>query len=179
MAAFHILSYIDDPEIRNVDSLNACLAWTLAYTTFDPIVNDLASSGSLRIIQSDSLKQMLSFWTSEIVQVTEGEEVWKKYRNETYVPFVIKHYQLRSMRNQAMNADFIQKFLINQTETNHLHKLGETKHAADFSLLLDHPDHEDHLVRLITNSRVTQQQSYILRERIVGILELIELELNQ
>lgn len=176
-AALHLMSYIDESDRRNLDSINLHLAWTFPYTTFDPIVNDLASSGNLRIIQSDSLKQMLSFWTSEIVQVTESESIWKKYRNEIYVPFVIKHYQVRSMRSLAMKNNLMQIFLIDEREINDLAELGATRHIANFNHLLDQPDYEDHLVQLITNNRVTQQQSYILRQRIVGILALIEHEL--
>ena len=179
-AAMSMLGYIDRPEDRRLDSINYHLAWTIPYATFDPIINDLASSGSLRIIESDSLKQLLSFWTSEIVQVTESEDVWTNLRNNQYVPFVIKHYQLRTMRNSAMKTNLMQSFLINQEDRNAKYKItefGETRHDADYNRLLDHPDYEDHLVRLITNNRTTQQQSYILRQRIEEILSLIEHEL--
>lgn len=181
-AAVLLLGYIDDPESRNIDSANLYIAWTIPYTTFDPIVNDLASSGSLRIIQSDSLKQMLSIWTSQIVQVSESEDIWTKFRNELHVPFLIKHYQLRTMRNNVMKTNLMRSFLIDQLDmsnTYRISKIGDSKHKSDLEHLLNQPDFEDHLVRLITNNRVTQQQSLILRLRMKEILELIKYELKE
>jgi len=71
-SAIQLLANIDNPSIRNIDSIEMHLAKTIPYTTFDPILNDLATSGNLRLIKNDSLRALLSVWTSEIVQVTEG-----------------------------------------------------------------------------------------------------------
>lgn len=176
-----LLEFIDQPSERNKDSVNARIAWTIPYTTFDPIVNDLASSGSLRIIRSDTLKQLLSFWTSEIIQVTEGETNWTKYRNEVYVPFLIKHYQLRTMRDQAMQTNLLRSFLIDQEDrrdTYRIREIGKTNHPDNVNKLLDHPDYEDHLVRLIISNRNTQHQAYILRDRMLEILGQLDQELQ-
>ena len=180
-AAVELLEYIDAPETRNVDSVNSSIAWTTPYTTFDPIINDIVASGNFRILGNNRLKQLLSFWTSEIIQVTEGEQTWRMYRDDKYIPFLVKHYQLRTMRSEAMKNNILQNFLINQEQrstTYELTSLGATKHAADINALLDTPDYEDHLVRLIVTNRNTQHQAYILRERIVEILDLLEAEIN-
>ena len=180
-AAVELINYIDKPEIRHVDSINQHIAWTTAYTTFDPIVNDIVASGNSRILKNNRLKQLLSFWTSEIIQVSEGEQTWLRYRDNIYLPFLIEHYQLRTMRSDAMRNNILQNFLINKEQSNKAYAitdLGYTKHNADFNVLLDAPDYEDHLVRLIVNNRNTQHQAYILRERIVEIIELLESEIN-
>jgi uncharacterized membrane protein YvbJ len=49
-SAIQLLANIDNPYIRNVDSIEMHLAKTVPYTTFDPIINDLATSGNLRLI---------------------------------------------------------------------------------------------------------------------------------
>jgi len=178
-AAIKLLNYIDEPDKRNVDSIDTQIAKTVPYTTFDPIINDLATSGSLRLIRNDSLKQLLSFWTSEIIQVTEGEQTWAKYRNEIYIPFIIKNYQVRTMRNKAMKTGILFTFLINQeNRASEIKEIGSSKYNIDFNLLLDNPDYEDHLVRCIVTNRNTQQQSFILRDRIVEILKLLDEEIN-
>ena len=53
-SAIQLLSNIDDTAIRNVDSIEMHIAKTIPYTTFDPIINDLATSGNLRLIRNDS-----------------------------------------------------------------------------------------------------------------------------
>jgi hypothetical protein len=178
-SAIQLLANIDNPSIRNIDSIEMHLAKTIPYTTFDPILNDLATSGNLRLIKNDSLRALLSVWTSEIVQVTEGEQTWAKYRNEIYIPFLIKNYQVRSLRNKAMKTNLLYTFLINQeNKESEIKDIGNSKHFSDFNTLLDNPDYEDHLVRCITTNRNTQQQAFILRDRIVEILDILNKEIK-
>ncbi len=178
-SAIQLLATIDNPSTRNIDSIEMHLAKTIPYTTFDPILNDLATSGNLRLIKNDSLKALLSVWTSEIVQVTEGEQTWAKYRNEVYIPFLIKNYQVRTLRNKAMKTNLLYTFLINQeNRESEIKEIGNSKHFSDINILLDNPDYEDHLVRCITTNRNTQQQAFILRDRIIGILDILNDEIN-
>ncbi len=86
-SVLRLFHYIDHPVFRNKDSIEYHIGRTFPFSTFDPIVNDLASSGSLRLIRSDSLKLLLSLWTSNIKDVQENDQAWKAYRNENYVPF--------------------------------------------------------------------------------------------
>lgn len=181
-SASQLLSFIDYPDSRVKDSIDRNIATTIGYTTFDPVISDLSSSGSLRLLKNDSLKQLLSFWTSEIVQVKEVENGWRKYRNEIYVPFLIKHYQLRTARNILIKTDYLKRFQIDKNIDSYLFKvggLGNTKHKEDFNYLLDHPDFEDHLVRCFVTNNIGDVQSAILRKRIVQIIDIIEMEMKK
>ena len=176
-----LLSYIDNPETRIKDSINKHVALSIGYATFDPIVSDLSSSGGLKLIQNNNLKQLLSFWTSEIVQVTESEQTWYKYRTEIYLPFLIVHYQLRTARHNLINTNYLKKYQTNKDMDSYLFKLGgigTTKYPEDFNHLLNQPDYEDHLTRCIVTNNISDVQSTILRSRIVEILELLETEIT-
>ena len=177
-SAYQLFKYIDVPDLRQKDSIDYHLARTIPYTTFDPIVNDLASSGDLRLITSDSLKQKLSFWTSEIADVREEELSWKSYRDNKYVPFLIEHYQLRTLRNSANKTNVLGKYLIEDHFATSRPEIGITKHTEDYNLLLDQPDYEDHLERCLTKNSHSLNQSMILRNRIVEILEILNSELK-
>jgi hypothetical protein len=86
------------------------------------------------------------------------------------------------MRNESMKTNLLRSFLINQEDRSGAYKIkgiGATNHVDDYNYLLDQPDYEDHLVRLIVSNRNTQHQAYILRDRMVSILELINSELNR
>ena len=50
-ASLKLLNYIDHPEQRNVDSVLTYLGYTMLGPTFDPIVNDISSSGRLTLLQ--------------------------------------------------------------------------------------------------------------------------------
>lgn len=177
-SAVQLLYYIDFPKDRNKDSIDKHITETLTYTTFDPIINDLVRSGNLRIIKNDSIKQLLSLWTSEIVQVSEEELNWQRYRDELYRPFLIKHYQLRTMLTEAWKRNYFKRFLIDKKQQSII-ETGNSKHSEDFHKLLNHPDFEDHIMTCIQINRVTNLQSEILRKRIGEILKLLKNEIEQ
>jgi len=68
-----LLSYVDDPIDLDPDSVSKHIGQVKASPTFDPIVNDLISSGRIQLLQNEALKDRLSRWTSDVVQVTEEE----------------------------------------------------------------------------------------------------------
>jgi hypothetical protein len=178
-----LFKYIDNPDQRNKDSIDFYIARTIPYTTFDPVINDLASSGSLRLIKNNFLKQMLSSWTSEITEVQEDELSWKYYRNEIYIPFLVEYYQLRTVRTKATRSNVFAKYFIKEeTEISNNKSdigIGLTKHREDFNALLNHPDYEDHLERCFTTNKFANIQSQSLRKRIVEIIELIGSEIEK
>ncbi len=180
-SVLRLFQYIDQPGLRNKDSLEYHIGRTFPFSTFDPIVNDLASSGSLRLIRSDSLKLLLSLWTSDIKDVKEDDLSWKEYRNEYYVPFLVAHYQLRTIRQKAIESGVLEKYLINvkdQEVAPTEEAIGVSQYKADFNDLFDQPDFEDHLERAITTNRFALSQSLILRARIQEILDILEKQLQ-
>lgn len=179
-SAIQLFKYIDEPSLRNKDSINYHLGRTIPYSTFDPIVNDLASSGNLRLIRNDILKQHLSFWTTEIVQVQEDDASWKTYRNELYIPFLISHYQLRTIRTKATRSNVLGKYLIedDSNKSGPTENIGLTSYPEDFNALLDQPDFEDHLERCFTTNQFANSQSLILRKRIVEIIDILNHEIK-
>ena len=180
LSASKLLGYIDAPETRLKDSINRYLALSVSYTTFDPIVSDLANSGGLKLLKNNNLKQLLSYWTSEIPQLTESEQTWYKYRNEVYVPFLIEHYQLRTARHELIKTDYLKKYQSDKEVDSYLYKIGgigPSKYLEDYNRLLDEPDFEDHLTRSMVTNNICDVQSIILRNRIVEILELISTEI--
>ena len=176
-----LFKYIDHPDLRNKDSINYHIAKTMPYATFDPIINDLAGSGELRLIKNVELKQAFTRWTSEISDVIEDEVIWKNYRNDLYFPFIIEHYQLRTIRNNAYKSNILGKYSLNigvNIDSYAKDVIGDSKHKEDFNVLLNHPDFEDHLSRCYSVNSWGNVQSQILRKRIVEIIELIESEIK-
>ena len=175
-----LFKYIDNPNLRHKDSIEYHIAKTMPYATFDPIINDLSSSGELSLIKNTNLKHALSRWSSEINDVIEDEVVWKKYRNEQYFPFLIQHYQLRTIRNKAYKSNILGLYSLKIGENNDAYSkdnIGTSHHKEDFNTLLNHPDLEDHLTRCYSINSWANVQSDILRKRIVEIIQLIENEI--
>lgn len=172
---------IDHPEVRNKDSVDLYIAKTLPYVTYDPIENDLSGSGELMLIKNIELKQRLTRWSSNIKDVMEDEDVWKYYRNELYMPFLIKHYQFRTLRNKALKSNILENYSISMGQDSTLYAyddIGDSLHNEDYNALLDQPDLEDHLSRCYSINKWCNIQSDILRNRILEIMDLIAKEIK-
>lgn len=181
-ASKQLFRYIDHPSQRIKDSIDFYIAKTLPYATFDPIIIDLASSGELSLIKNIELKQALTRWTSEINDVIEDEIIWKNYRNDIYFPFLVAHYQLRTIRNKAYQSNILGQYSIEidkNIESYSKDNIGKSKHKEDFNGLLNNPDLEDHLTRCYSINSWANIQSGILRKRIVEIIMLIEQEIKK
>ncbi len=176
-ASLKLLDYVDHPEKRNTDSILKYIGPTLLAPTFDPIVNDISSSGRIQFIRNSSLKEKLSRWTSEIIQVTEEEVAWRDYRTR-HTSTLLDHYSYRTVINQYWKYNLLESFHLDKdTKTKFVVK--NSKKNIDISNLLDNSNFEDHVALCASFSKITNSQSMSLRKRIVEILELIEAELKK
>ena len=176
-----LFRYIDNPLIASKDSVDIYIGKTMPYATFDPIIVDLASSGELKLITSNDLKQAVTRWTSDIKDVIEDEIIWRDYRNDMYAPFLIQNYQLRTIRNQAYKLNILGNYTMDRENTiaeDAKNNIGNSHFEADYVALLKNPDFEDHLTRCYAVNYWTNVQSHILRKRILEIIELIKQELE-
>lgn len=176
-ASLQLLAYKDNPSLRNNDSIIKQITHTISAPTFDPIVNDLISSGKLKLLQNERLKQLLSLWTSEIIQVTEDEVTWRKLATEFYSPFLKEHDFYRTILANFWKTNQVNRFLIDKDQKTSL-QLTKSKSTEDISKLLDEISFENHLADCITWNKLINLQSETLRNRIVEILTLLQKELK-
>lgn len=176
-ASLKLFDYIDHPDKRNRDSILKYIGQTILAPTFDPIVNDLASSGRIQFLQNPELKEKLSRWTSEIIQVTEEEVEWRDRRGD-YTAELIEHSSYRNILSSYWRNGVIESILLDR-DANTDFLLQDSKKSNDLSALLDHSNFEDYIATCATFSKLTNSQSLILRNRIDEILILIEQELKK
>ena len=177
-ASYKLLDYIDHPNERNIDSTLKYLGFTILTPTFDPIVNDIISSGRIQLLQNPRLKEKLSRWTSDVVQVTEEEIVWLTYRTDNYRPFLEENVSIRTLTYHNWKNGLLQSFQLDNTRNTEF-KLTESQRDSDLSVLLDNPKFEDKMAVCLELNMLTNSQSLSLKQRIQDVLELIEQELNR
>ena len=168
-----ILTFIEDDSHVNIDTLAALLG-TLGLTpTFDPISNDIVSSGKLRLIQNEALRKSLSSWISDVVQLKEEEDYWVKSRDELWLPFLLK---IRIARNAI--GDYIRKetptIFLPSNMGNTKIDIGKSANPPTVQEILSNPELEGILTVVITYNHIGNLQSKVLREKILEILELID-----
>ena len=150
-----LLGYCDQPSGASADTLIALIGTLGSVPTFDPIANDIIESGHLRLIQDRELRQLLSSWTTEVVQLQEEERHWVEARNNLLIPFLIK--------NGIMRDAISDYFLKNATQP-----------TDSVTGILINPEFPGVLSIIIAFNHVANRQSGILRVRISRILELID-----
>ena len=56
--------------------------------TFDPIEIDVMKSGNIKLIRNDTLKPLLSHWTSDIMAYKESELIQHEHYISEIIPFM-------------------------------------------------------------------------------------------
>ncbi len=81
-----LLSYYNEPKNADIDSIVIYLG-SIIPTTFDPIQNNLVSSGSIEILKSEELKQLLINWSTDVIQLQEVEQMYFRYFETIFIPY--------------------------------------------------------------------------------------------
>lgn len=176
-ASSKLFEYIDNPILSQNDSINK-YAGTLALApTFDPISNDLISSGRVQLISNHRLKELLTLWTTKIVQLTEEEVNFYEYRNEIYRSYMQKHFIARNIHDRLWKSSAISTFLLDKSKDVNAQSTP-SKHEKDLAAILDDLEFENLASQGRVLAIICNLQSYALRERMEEILELIETEIE-
>ncbi len=176
-AALKLLHAIDHPETRNVDSITKHIGQTAVNPTFDPIINDINSSGRIQLLQNVDLKERLARWTSEVIQVTEEEQAWIFIRNNEYMPILSQKGFMRNVLNRYWKDNVLASFHLDEGTKTEI-DLGNSKKENVISAILDDPLFESSVAQCTTYTKLTNSQAESLRQRIVEILELIEQDIH-
>ena len=82
-----LLENFDNPENATRDSILVYLG-TIQPPTFDPIQNDLVSSGNIEILKNEELKQLLVNWSTDVIQLQEVEQVFFRFCEQRIYPYL-------------------------------------------------------------------------------------------
>ena len=176
-SAGKLLEYQDDPAKRKSKHVYAHLNQIISTPTFDPIVNDIISTDRIKLLQSVELKKLLTSWTRDITYVTELEKEYRRYRNDLIRPTLTKYTSTRTRFNQYFKDGMMDDFFLGDDLAVSF-QLGESIRKQDLNVLFEQSDLEDHAAAAALWNKMTNEQSYILRKRILKILELIENDLR-
>ena len=178
ISAFQLLKAFDEPVGVDRDSVIKDLAKVNHDPTFDPIQNDLTSSGNLSLISNNQLKRLLSNWSSDVVGVQEIEVNWTKSvygQNQ----LIISELGLgRDVFNSFMN-DSQQLWLFDNNSNSYKTEIGTSKLGLALNEVLTSKKLESMISYAITMNKAANLQSEALRFRILEILDLIKAKLKQ
>ena len=176
-AARSYLNAIDNPEEANHDSLASYLALMILDPTYEPISNDLISSGNIRLIKNDTLRLLLSNWSSVIGEVLEMEFIWQKTVYEQLDPHLNEIGLGRNVINRLLGGLDQAAYLL-ESSSNVNVSIGDSKNVPSLEEISRDTYLEGLASLCISYNYISNIQSQALRKRIFEILELLNEELQ-
>ena len=175
-SALNIFKAMDYPNEIIRDSLIKDIGTINDDPTFDPIQNDLTSSGNLRLITNVQLKRLLSNWSSDIVALTEVERNWAQMVNQQ-MEYVIANLGIsRDVANSWMNSsDHL--WLLDGNTNSAKTIIGNSKYSASIIEITSSRELEGLVSCAISYNKPANIVSKALVKRINDIINLIDNEI--
>jgi len=177
LSALNVLKAIDYPDKIVRDSLIINLAKVDNDPTFDPIENDLISSGNLRLIENEKLKRLLSNWSSDVIALQELEATWSNKIVQQYEPLLSKLGITRDVSDYWVNSNN-QSGMLDENSYVIETVIGSSKNSSSIHEITNSRDIEANVSEAISYNKLANAQSEALVNRINEIIELIESEIN-
>lgn len=173
-----ILDIIDNPNDVNSDTLFNKIGILTLDPTFDPIMNDLISSGNLQLISNKELKIKLSNWTSDVQALQEMELEWQKMTLQINFPFIVSLNIYRDVAHNQYKDKSLPVYIIDRSLNEKLN-IGRSKKTPSIEKVINNPEIESIMARAITSNYLTNLQSHALKNRISEILNLLDKEIKK
>jgi hypothetical protein len=172
------LGYMDHPERVQRDSLLAKLTSTTQTPTFDPIINDLVSSGNIRLIRNQQLNRLLTEWPTYVIQLAELEQEHVEAYRSIMQPAFIRMGISRDLNQMYASNQKNFSFLLDKVAASELPTSSASPRPVPLGELLDNKELEGILSNAILISHLANMESKSLRKRIMDILTLLKQEIR-
>lgn len=171
-----LLEFYLNPGDNAQDSLYIKLSRLITPATFDPVKNDLVSSGNLEILKSERLKRLLINWSTDVIQLQEVEQMFVIYHGNSMIPYFEKAGILRNVSDAFWNQEQI---ILLESDTYSNPISGESKLIGPTTKeILNDIELEGIISHTITLNVVNNEESKTLMKRIEEILTAINSEIK-
>ncbi|MCA0133554.1 DUF6090 family protein [Winogradskyella alexanderae] len=170
-----LLNNFNEPKngMRN-DILNNIAS--LLPSTYDPIQNDLVSSGNVEILKNEELKQLLVNWSTDVIQLKEVEQMYLRYFEHNISSYLNEAGLQRDMAYAFWNqgpSNLLEKKQINNPIPGVSRLITKTKDE-----LLADPKLEGIVAWSLNLNMFNNEESETLMNRIDFILEVLNSEIE-
>ncbi|GGG44925.1 hypothetical protein GCM10011414_13120 [Croceivirga lutea] len=171
-----LLVYFDNPESASRDSILVYLS-TVQPPTFDPIQNDLVSSGTIEILKNEELKQLLVNWSTDVIQLQEVEQIFMRFCDQEFYPHLNKIDIQRDMVYTYWKD--APKNLLESKQVENLIPGKSKLITRTTTEILSDSKLEGNIAWSLTLNLFNNQESETLKNRIDYILEIVNSEIKE
>ena len=172
-----LLNCFDNPETALFDSIIKKQSRLITPATFDPVQNDLVSSGTIEILKNEQLKQLLINWSTDVIQLQEVEQMFLNYSENQVIPYIDKIGIGRDLAFEFMEVNII-NLLESKTYKNPIPRKSKINKLTKEQLLNDHTFESQISYTLLINE-FNNRESITLMKRINEILDVLNTEINK
>lgn len=156
------------------DSLSMIFATFFMDPTFDPIENDVMNSENMKLIRNDTLKQLLSHWTSDIKAYKESELIQHHHYISEIIPFMKEVGIMRNANHMFWKAQELRIGFLDNRKNNKILTIGKSPNEIDVQSILKDTRFEGIITFIFTFSQVCNLEGQALREKMQKIIKIIE-----
>jgi len=165
----------------SVDSIDAHLFRISIRPTFDPelsVSNELINSGKLYLLENEELRNYISSYSSFLSELSEEEQVILDVTENQLMPFLMENYQIGGMMMILLDDKEL-RARISMNKITDYETVKALVPKSDFRPLLENPDFEDYLLRIISYTSYTNEQSIGVRDKTYKIINLLKNEISK
>ena len=175
-----LLKYMNTPQLIPRDSVLLHLSLINNDATFDPIQNDLISSGNIRLIHNKRLRSLLSNWSSDLIAVQEQEKMTSMMVHEIMRPLYNEMGITRDVLDASWKRGGGEYWKLDTNgEAEMKLAFGTSLNNISSFEMLSNKRLEGVAANAVNINAIGNQESVSLKKRILEILELIKKELNR
>ena len=176
--SLNILEITANGLIISEDSLSNIFATFFMDPTFDPIENDVVNSGSINLIRNDSLKLMLSHWTSDIAAYKESEIIQHDHYISEIIPYMKEVGIMRNVNHVFWEAQELRMGFLDKGKNDKTLSLGKSINKIDVESILKDSRLEGIVTFIFTFSQVCNLEGETLKNKMQKIIETIDSEIE-
>ncbi len=171
-----LLEYYNQPENIEIDSILVFIS-TIQPPTFDPIQNDLVSSGNIEILKDEELKQLLVNWSTDVIQLQEVEQIFLRFCEQRFFPYL---NEVDIQRDMAYTYwEDAPKNLLESKQVKNLIPGKSKLITKTTNELLRDSKLEGKVAWALTLNMFNNQESQTLMKRINRILEVLDNQIKK
>ena len=171
-----LLAYFDTPENAQRDSILVYLS-SIQPPTFDPIQNDLVSSGNIEILKDEELKQLLVNWSTDVIQLQEVERIFLRFCEQRFFPYL---NEVDIQRDIAYTHwEDAPKNLLESKQIENLIPGKSKLTVRTKNELMNDSNLEGKVAWSLTLNLFNNQESQTLMKRINRILEVLDTKIKK
>lgn len=176
--SLNVLEITAKDSTVTIHGLSKIFATFFMDPTFDPIENDLMNLRNIQLIRNDSLKQLLSHWSSDFKAYSESEQIQHNHYISEIIPFMKEVGIMRNANQVFWKAKELRMGFLNQGKNDKIHTIGNSTKTIDVQAILNDIRLEGLVTFIFTFSQVCNIEGQTLKEKMENTIELLEREIE-